>query len=269
MARARLLIIALVASLAAFCTAAQEGVRPVTSIYQLEIGRGHIRDTYLTPLPYSGLHTALRYSRMQAMKAAPAHWMQHLDAGILLGDAHNPAGNARIYNLGLEVGWGAMYRFSPVGGVRLAVGPEARLSAGVLYSTRNGNNPADARGSLTLGISGLATYSLSIGRLPVTLSYNPSLQLIGAFFSPRYDELYYEIWLGNRSGLVHCAWPGSMFDFGHTVAADLHLGRWSLRLGYRGTVFSSKAADIVNRRISHSFVIGIVCEWLSLRPSNL
>lgn len=269
MARTRLLLSALVACVATVAGRAQEAERPVTSVYQFEIGSGHVRDTYLTPLAYSGLHTGLSYGRMQAMKASPERWLQHLDVRAELGDAVNPAGNAHIYNLGVDAGWGAMYKFAPVGGVRLAVGPEAKLSAGVLYSTRNGNNPADARGSVTIGASGLAAYGVRLGRLPVTLSYRPSLQLIGAFFSPQYDELYYEIWLGNRSGLVHCAWPGSMLDFEHTLAADLHLGRWSLRLGYRGTVFSSRAADIVNRRLTHTLVVGIVCEWVSLRPSGL
>ena len=112
----------------------------------------------------------------------------------------------------------------------------------------------------------MAVWNGRIGRLPVTLRYLPSIPLIGAFFSPDYDELYYEIWLGNHQGLSHCAWPGNFFRFDNLLTADLHFGATTLRLGYRCGIFSSKSGDIVSRQISHAFVIGIATEHISLRP---
>ena len=80
-----------------------------------------------------------------------------------------------------------------------------------------------ARGSATISLTGYAAYPLQIGRLPVTLMYQPSLPLAGIFFSPDYGELYYEIYLGNHSGLVHGAWPGNYRRLDQLITAYLHL----------------------------------------------
>ncbi len=96
--------------------------------------------------------------------------------------------------------------------------------------------------------------------------YEVSLPVTGAFFAPDYGQLYYEIWLGERSGLCRAAWWGNYFDMDNLLTADLRLGGTTLRLGYRNHIISTKASDIVSRRITHAFVIGIATEWLSLSP---
>ena len=90
------------------------------------------------------------------------------------------------------------------------------------------------------------------------------MPLTGMFFSPQYGELYYEIYLGNRSGLVRAAWPGNFLRLDNLLSADLHFGATTLRLGYRLDYSSSKASHIVTRRLSHCAVVGITCEWISL-----
>ncbi len=93
------------------------------------------------------------------------------------------------------------------------------------------------------------------------------LPLTGIFFSPEYGELYYEIYLGNHSNLVRGAWPGNFFRLDNLATLDLRFGATILRLGYRCGVMSSKASDIVTRRITHTAVIGIASEWLALSAS--
>lgn len=239
-------------------------VRPVLSAYMIEAGSAHVCDTYLTPLHYSGWNTSLSYERMQAMKFDPERWVMRLDGRLSLGSTENPAGTATIWQLDFRPSWSMMWRTSLPGGFTLAAGGNIGADIGVLYLSRNGNNPASVRASLTVGATGMAVWNGRIGRLPLTLRYQPVLPLAGAFFSPDYDELYYEIYLGNHKGLAHAAWPGNFFRLDNLLTADLHFGATTLRLGYRCEVFSSKASGIVARNVTHAFVLGVTTEWLSL-----
>ena len=92
------------------------------------------------------------------------------------------------------------------------------------------------------------------------------MPLMGAFFSPEYDELYYEIYLGNHHGLAHFGWPGNIFRWDNLVTADLQLGTSQLRVGFRSRIFSSEVNHITTRNFSYAFVLGVVSDWLSVSP---
>ncbi len=81
--------------------------------------------------------------------------------------------------------------------------------------------------------TGYVCWSGSLGRLPLSLRYQPVLPVVGAFFAPDYGELYYEIYLGNHSGLAHCGWWGNYFALENLLTADLRLGSTTLRIGYK------------------------------------
>ena len=243
-------------------------LRPVLSAYMIEAGSAHVCDTYLTPLHYSGWNMALAYERLQAMKFDPDRWVMRLDGRLSFGSTDNPARTASIWQIGFRPSWSMMWRTQLPAGFTLAAGGNIGADLGVLYLARNGNNPASVRASITIGATGMAAWNGRVGRLPVTLRYQPVLPLIGAFFAPDYDELYYEIYLGNHSKLAHAAWPGNFFRLDNLLTADIHFGATTLRLGYRCEIFSSKANDIVSRNISHAFVLGICTEWLSLRAGS-
>ncbi|MCM1521739.1 MAG: DUF3316 domain-containing protein [Muribaculaceae bacterium] len=266
MSRISLLLLLLTAALS--LRAAEP--RPVTESWMLGAGTSHMADTYLTPLRYTGWHTSVAYSRMQAARFGSGRWNLMLDISLSLDRAKNPAGNATMWGAILRGEWGVARRWSitSIPGLTLGAGGTLALEGGALYNNRNGNNPVAAKGAATLNITGLAAWHTRLGRLPVTLLYRPSLPVAGAFFSPDYGELYYEIYLGNHSGLVHAAWPGSYFCLDNLLTADLRL--WSgtsLRLGYSNRVFSSKANNIVTRLTTHAFVLGITGDFLSL-PST-
>lgn len=241
-------------------------LRPVFAAYTLEAGSSHLADTYLTPLKYAGWHAALDYSRYQAMRFAPDEWVMRLHGNLSVDRADNPARNASMWNATLTLGWGMMRRFRPLPSLTLAAGGMTELRAGCLYNARNGNNPASAKGEWTLGLTGYAAWSMRVGRLPVTFMYQPVLPVTGIFFAPDYGELYYEIYLGNHNGLVHGAWWGNHFRLDNLVTADLHLGSTSLRIGYRGDIFSSKVNHTVTHIFTHALVIGVSGEWLSYDP---
>ncbi len=243
-------------------------MRPVTSSYTLEYGNAHIADTYLTPLHYRGYHTGFTYERDQAMRFNPQRWTMQLKAGLYYDHTKNPAKNATMASADIHASWAMMHRWTMPAGLTLGLGGSTSLNAGALYLSRNGNNPASAKVGWTVDITGYAAWSGRLGRLPLTVRYQPTLPLAGAFFSPDYGQLYYQIYLGEHDGLLHAAWPGNYFALDNLLTVDLHFGATSLRIGYHNNTFSSKVNNIVSRDITHALVIGITTEWLSLSPTS-
>lgn len=243
-------------------------LRAVTSSYTLEYGKAHIADTYLTPLHYRGAHTAFTYERDQAMRFDPRRWTMQLKLSMVFDHTKNPSKNATMMNGDLRGSWAMMRRWGLPSGVTLGLGVGTTLNAGVLYLSRNGNNPASAKVGWTADITGYAAWSGRLWRLPLTVRYQPTLPLAGAFFSPDYGQLYYQISLGQHDGLIHAAWPGNYFALDNLLTVDLHFGATSLRIGYHNNTFSSKVNNIVSRDIVHAVVIGITTEWISLRPTS-
>lgn len=251
--------------------AAEPGVaveRPVTSVYALEAGSAHLAQTYLSPLRYSGVALALSYERMQAMRFDPERWVMRLSGRLDGAHTHNnPARNASMWDLGLNVGWGMSRRWR-TGAWSFYAGGYTALEGGLLYVPRNSNNPVAAKASWTIGATAAVARHTSLWGKRLTLRYLAEMPLTGIFFSPEYGELYYEIYLGNHSGLVRGAWPGNFFRLNNLLTADIALGRTILRLGYRCNVSSTKTHDIVSRHIEHMAVVGIASEWISLSPSR-
>lgn len=258
--------------LTVFAGRAEDAIcRPVTAAYTLEAGSAHLNDTYLTPLKYTGQNYALGYERMQAMKFSPEKWVMQLGGRLNFGRTLNPARNATMYDLSLELSWGMMHRWDiyALSGLRLYGGGMTSLDVGALYLSRNGNNPVSAKAAWTVGLTGAAVYNFSISRLPICLRYQPTLPVTGVFFSPDYGELYYEIYLGNHKGLAHMAHWGNYFRLDNLLTADLRLGSTNLRLGYRNDILSTKVNNIVSQRITHTFIIGVSGEWMSLPRSGV
>ncbi|MDE6693057.1 MAG: DUF3316 domain-containing protein [Muribaculaceae bacterium] len=267
----RALLLSAVISMPALGALAQDTVpvlRPVTSSYTLEYGKAHIADTYLTPLHYRGPHYAFTYERDQAMRFNPQRWTMQLKLAMVFDHTKNPAKNATMANADLRASWDMMHRWRLPSGFTLGLGGGTSLTAGVLYLSRNGNNPASAKVGWTVDATGYAAWSGRIMRLPLTVRYQPTLPLTGVFFSPDYGQLYYQIALGEHDGLLHAAWPGNYFALDNLLTVDLHLGATSLRIGYHNNTFSSKVNNIVSLDITHAVVIGITTEWISLSPTS-
>lgn len=248
-------------------TIATETLRPVMSAYMLKAGSSHLADTYLSPLKFSGWHVGFGYERMQAMKFNPEKWVMQMRFGVSADNARNVR-NADMWYWGLDFSWDMMRRWRNVltPNLTVGVGPAAMLEAGCVYNSRNGNNPCSAKFAITAGATAYAAYNMKIGKVPVTLRYQPTLPIVGAFFAPDYGELYYEIYLGNHKNLAHCAWLGNYRQLKHDLTADIHFGSTSLRVGYAGSILSTKINHTVTHIFTHAAVVGISGEWLSLNP---
>lgn len=263
-----ILILGLLTS--ALTMSAQSG-RPVTAAWTVEGGSAHLADTYLTPLKYDGWNIGIGYERWQAMRFNPEKWVMRLYLNAQIADTHNPAHNTNMWDLRGNGSWSMMRRWQiPLWGERftVAVGPVAKLDVGCLYLMRNGNNPVSARAAFMVGATGAFLWHTNLAKRPLTLRWQPSLPLAGAFFSPDYGELYYEIYLGDKSGLAHFAWPVSRFEIENLVTADWRLGATAVRLGYRGEVITTSVNNLTTRRFTHSLILGISGEFLSLSPGK-
>lgn len=238
--------------------------RPVYATYALTAGSAHIADTYLSPIRYSGWSLGFDYNRLQAMKFDPERWVQQLNFDIHADRVMNARGNTTVWNADLHVSWGMLRRWKLPQGFSAGIGGQASADLGCIYLSHNGNNPASAKAALTVDATGYAAWNGTVFNMPVTFRYQASVPLTGAFFAPDYGELYYEIYLGNHSGLAHAAWWGNYFRLNHCLSADINFGATSLTLGYAGSVLSSKAEGIVTREIRHAAVIGVSGQWLSV-----
>jgi hypothetical protein len=262
----RFLIALLTISSIACQLRADESLRPVRSAFMLEAGSSHQLDSYLSPLKYTGWHTAFTYERNQAMKFSPEHWRQQLMLGVEINNAQNPARNASMLYGNLAASWSMSRLWTLPGRLRVMAGGMVDGNLGGMYNQRNSNNPASLKADISLGVKASLGWDFKLKKLPIELRWQSSMPIIGAFFSPEYDELYYEIYLGNTHGLAHVGVPWTLFRWDNLVTADLALGTSSLRLGFRSQVYSTEANHITTRNFSYALVIGVVTDWLSVSP---
>lgn len=240
-------------------------VRPVMSAYMVEVGRASVLDTYLSPVRYKGVSLRLGYERMQAMKFNPDKWVMQLEAGIDYSPAKNPAENHTIHTLMLDAKWGMMHRWRVKPDLQLFGGGSTQLRGGALYAPANSNNVVSVKINWSLDLTGMAVYDRKIGRLPVTFRYQATLPVLGVFYSPEYGESYYEMYVGNHSGLVHVGWVGNHFTMTNLLTTDMHFGNTTLRVGYRGRVDTSWVNNLNTQIFSHCAVVGVCGEWMSVK----
>lgn len=261
-----LLLATSVAPIAATSDSDSTLIRPVEATYSIEAGSAHIADTYLTPLRYSGWQTTLRYSRMQATRFNPRKWVIQFDIAANVNRTLNPVRNARIWYWGVDLTSALMRRVWNNGRLSAMVGPDLNVNLGALYAQRNSNNPVSAKAAITAGLTGRMRYAFRLGKLQGAAVWQPMIPVVGAFFSPDYGQLYYEIYLGERKNLIRAAWFGNYFRLNNLIAADINLGKTTLRLGYRLDYLTTSASHITSRSLTHMAVLGFTGQWISVNP---
>lgn len=259
-----LILLCAVAMRAAECDTAT--VRPVMKAYTIAAGASQQANTYLSPLKYDGFGVNLDYERWQAMRFDPHRWVMRLAFDVDFDRTQNPARNASMWYGGIRTSWGMMRRWHVMPRLTLGIGPATSLTLGCLYNDRNGNNPAAAKAAWMVGAQGYATYKFTLGSLPVIVGYHVDLPLTGAFFSPDYGELYYEIYLGDYSGLAHWGWWGNYFTIDNRLTADLQFGGTWLRIGLDIDYETTCVNHITTRSTRLMGLVGISGEWMSINP---
>ncbi len=230
-----------------------------SSDQRLEFVWGHqtTRCTYLSPLTYTGPGYGLSYEwRHPAWRDKTVGMQARADFnyGYLL----SPAKNSRMYDLTLNLEWGVERLWNTKSGFNFSAGATIGADGGVLYLPRNGNNPA--QGLMWAGASLTASGEYNkIKLLGKQLRISESIEIptIGAFFCPSYGETYYEIYVGNHSGLAHFGWWGNRPQIKSRLRADWQLGRNALTLGFDYRFQGLECNDITTRIAQCSAIIGI------------
>ena len=239
----------------ALSVAGQERVSMLT----LDMGYASVHDSYLTPITYDGMGLALGYETVRPLKSRPDTWLWQLQVGADYNHVENPARNNHLDKLMGDLAFNMQRRWTGVltPKLNLSVGPMTQLRAGIVYDEVNSNNPVTVRAHWNAGVAGMATLGTRLWRVPVTLRYQVQLPAVGVFFAPEYDESYYEIYLGNHSNLAHVGWWGNRLDMSHYLGADLHLGKTTLRVGYRNRLEHWSVNNLKVHDVTHALVLGI------------
>lgn len=243
-------------------------IRPVNSVFSINVGSASILDTYLTPIRYTGVNLRLGYERFQAMKFNPERWTMQMDFGISYACVQNIVRNRCMHSLMADFSWGMMHRWNVASGLSLFVGGSTSFIGGVIYNAYNSNNPVSPKIRWNIAPVAMAAYSFKLANTPVILRYQASIPAVGLFFSPEYGEPLYEVYLGNMKGLVNCGSWANRFDMTNHIAADFRWGGTILRIGYRNTIESSWVHNINTQIFTHSFTIGVGGEIINLRAKS-
>lgn len=260
-------IIATVQANAADTDTAAIVLRPVASVFMADVGHASLLDTYLTPVRYGGWHTRLAYERLQSMKFNPGNWVSQLEFGTDYSHVGNPVGNHTMHALMAEASWHMLHRWRldrAIPGLQLMAGAGSELRGGGIYNANNSNNVVSVKIRWSVNASAMAVWNTHIGHMPLTLRYQATLPIAGVFYSPEYDESYFEIYVGNHSGLAHFGWWGNRFDMTNFVSADMHLGGTVLRVGFRNRIETSWIHHLNTQIFTNSFVIGVGGDIFSL-----
>ena len=219
-------------------------------------GRQTTRCTYLSPLTYSGPGYGLAYEwRHEAWreKTVGMQARADFDYGYLL----SPAKNSRMYDLLFDLEWGVERIWKTSAGLNLSAGGTVGVDGGVIYLPRNGNNPAQVLMWAGATLTARAEYTkLKLCGKQLRISESVEIPTLGCFFCPAYGETYYEIYVGNHSGLAHFGWWGNRPQVKSRLRVDWQLGKRALTLGLDYRFKGLECNDITTRVAQVSGGIG-------------
>lgn len=232
--------------------------RPVTGVYGFGIGNRDLLATYLSPLHYHGTVYSIDGYWRKALPFNPEHSVMSFRGDVELSNLINPAKTYRMWGINAGFAWGMAWRTVLPSKVEFTAGGNVSLDGGAYYLMKNSNNPVQIMGRGAIGLTGSVAYPFKIGKLGMVIADNIELPSIGLFFSPQYEESFYEIYLGNHEGLIHAGWWGNNFRLNNLLSLTFNFGRTAAMIGYRFNVDTQWANNLNTRILTHSFVIGII-----------
>ena len=234
------------------------------------IGGYRVKDTYLSPLQYSGWGMRILNERMKVVSLMDYRVSRQQIINVDIASTRNPAETARDFSGFVDYSLGYHYRFHPAENLKILTGASVRGEFGFIYNTRNGNNPASAKADIGLNLSAMAIYTFKIKEYPLTVRYQVETPFAGVLFSPHYGQSYYEIFdLGNYKDVVRFSSFHNKFALRNYVTVDFPVCNFTLRLGYLNSSYRTNVNYIKGHVISNSFMIGIVKEFVSFGGKRL
>lgn len=236
-------------------------------------GRYNLMDTYLSPGQkriYTGWGIRAMNERMKMVRLADYRVSRQQIISGELALADNGSETASDLAGFVDYTLGYHYHQPLLPGLKLLAGASAHGMAGFIYNTRNGNNPASAKADIDLNFSGLLIYGMKIKNYPLVFRYQMTIPFAGVFFSPHYGQSYYEIFdLGNSSGVVQFNSFHNKFAMKNYFTVDFPVGNMTVRAGYLHSLYRTDVNSIQSHVISHSFMIGLVKEFIAFGGKRL
>ena len=223
------------------------------------IGRTNTLDTYLSPVEYVGtslsiLHRTERMARWGKGRIG----VQATYAGYA-AMPRSQADDDPAMEAGLSAAVAWLYGFRPVGRWTFALGGMAEAESGFTYLVRGGNNPAQGRLAVHLGMTGRVVRPFRVGRQQWEARAQVDVPLIGAIFTPNYGQSYYEIFsLGHYDKNIRATHPWNAPSARLTATLTLPLWGAHLSLGYNGEARQSHVNHLKHHTWNHHFIIGYV-----------
>jgi hypothetical protein len=234
------------------------------------IGRYHLRNTYLSPVTYSGTGIRIVNERMKMVASSDSRISSFQVIDIDFSSVSNPAGSVGALAGFVDYTYGYHYRFEPFSGFKLLTGGSVKGMFGFVYNTQTANNPIATHIDLDLNASVMGIYTFKIKNYPLTWRLQSDIPLTGALFTPAFGQSYYEIFgLGNTSGIVGFSSLHNKFAMRNYVSVDLPVWKFSVRLGYLNNLYTTDIKQIQTRYVSHNLMIGLVKEFISFSGKNM
>ena len=225
------------------------------------IGSASILDTYLSAEKYHG--SEIRYVNATRKPIRRATLIQAISHQGAFTTVNNRAKNSD------EIG--GMYHFQyalrthwhPSSHLLIEAGGGADAHLGMLYNTRNSNNPVQVYASIALSPSAAFGYRHRLWHRLFDLRYEVSAPLLGIMFSPNYGQSYYEIF--SRGNYDHNVMPTTIFStpsLRQFATVDIQVRKSHphhfLRVGYLGDYRQSRVNHLKHHHYSHLFILGWV-----------
>ena len=231
------------------------------------VGSSNVLDTYLSSYNYTGTDYRIQRETMRMTNLWKGRVANQSLIDVNADINENHAGNLDEYAGGVRYTQGWFYNFmngnvvNPVershSHFNFAAGLSASGYLGVVYISRSGNNPAQAKADLMINVSGLATYDMVIAKHHYLWRYQVSFPLMGIAFSPNFGQSYYEAFVAEHyDHNVVFAYPGNMPSMRHKLTLDIPIKRYTLRVGYVGEFHQSMFNHLKYHSYAHDFMIG-------------
>ncbi|MDR2040942.1 MAG: DUF3316 domain-containing protein [Tannerella sp.] len=236
------------------------------------IGRYNLASSYVSPpgegnVSYTGVGLRTLNERMKLLNPhLSLQQILHVDLSM----TQNPGATISAISGMIDYSCGYHYRFYPAENLKLLAGPSLRGMAGFIYNTQAANNSTALNVDIDLNLSVAALYTFCVRDYPLTLRYQADLSFAGLLFAPDYGQSYYEIFgLGNLEGVVRFSSLHNKLAMRNYLTVDLPVWKFTLRTGYMNNLYSTDINSIRTHHLSHSFMIGLVKEFVSFKGQGL
>ena len=250
-----------------------EAPRSVNESTMVGIGGYNLRDTYLSPstdINYTGWVARVLNERMKVVRLAGYNVSRQQLINVEFGSTRNGAETANEYAGFVDYSLGYHYRFpQALPGLKVLTGDSARLSGGIIYNTRNSNNPVSGKADFDLNLSAMAIYNFKIAEFPLTLRYQAEIPFAGVLFSVHKGEPYYFLTQGSADGVVRFSSFHNKFAMKNYFTLDVPVSNFTIRVGYLNSMYRTDVNSIKTHVLSNSFMIGLVKEFVSFGGKRL